>query len=98
MISPDKIREEALRWYSDVLTASVQQEPFFPKDIRFGKIKPSDTLKDFRKIQHEIDGLKQNSKDQIGYGYCIEFIRRRDIRLANNHFQVEYTLTTLLTI
>ena len=86
MISPDKIREDALRWYSDVLIASVQQKPFFPKDIRFGKIKPSDTLKDFRTIQREIDRLKQKSKDQIGYGYCIEFVRRKDHKIGEQSF------------
>ncbi|MBA7485672.1 hypothetical protein ES707_21222 [subsurface metagenome] len=59
MISPNEIRKDALRWYNDVLTASVQEQPFFPKDVRFGKIKPSDTLKNFRKIQSEVDALVQ---------------------------------------
>lgn len=86
MINPDKIREDALRWYNDVLIASIQEKPFFPKDVRFGKIKPSDTLKDFRKIQREIDGLKRNSKEQIGYGYCIEFVRRRDHKIGEQSF------------
>jgi len=48
MIQPEGIKKEALRWYNDFLIASVQEVPFFPKDVRFGKIKPADTLKDFQ--------------------------------------------------
>lgn len=86
MISPNEIRKDALRWYNDVLTASVQDQPFFPKEIRFGKIKPSDTLKNFRKIQSEVDALVQGSKDHIGHGYCIEFVKRKDQKIGEQFF------------
>lgn len=87
MIQPDEIKKEALRWYFDFLTASVQGEPFFPKDIRFiGKIKPSETLKDFPKIQKELENLRQESKDTIGYGYRIDFIKRKDKKIGEQLF------------
>lgn len=87
MIQPDEIKKEALRWYFDFLTASVQGEPFFPKDIRFiGKIKPSETLKDFPKIQKELENLRQGSKDTIGYGYRIDFIKRKDKKIGEQLF------------
>jgi hypothetical protein len=87
MIQPGEIKKEALRWYFDFLTASVQGEPFFPKDIRFiGKIKPSETLKDFPKIQKELENLRQESKDTIGYGYRIDFIKRKDKKIGEQLF------------
>lgn len=42
------------------------------------KIKASNTLKDFSKIQKEIENLRQKSKDTVGYGYQVEFIKRND--------------------
>ena len=91
MIQPGEIKKEALRWYFDFLTASVQGEPFFPKDIRFiGKIKPSETLKDFPKIQKELENLRQESKDTIGYGYRIDFIKRKDKKIGKQLFPDVY--------
>ena len=87
MIQPGEIKKEALRWYFDFLATSVQGKPFFPKDIRFiGKIKPSDTLKDFPKIQKEIENLLQECKDTIGYGYRVDFIKRKDKKIGEQLF------------
>ena len=87
MIQPGEIKKEALRWYFDFLAASIQGESFFPKDLRFiGKIKPSETLKDFPKIQKELENLRQESKDSIGYGYRIDFIKRKDKKIGEQYF------------
>lgn len=87
MIQPDEIKKEALRWYFDFLAASIQGESFFPKDLRFiGKIKPSETLKDFPKIQKELENLRKESKDTIGYGYRIDFIKRKDKKIGEQLF------------
>ena len=86
MIQPEKIKNEALRWYNDFLIASIQEFSFFPKDVRFGKIKPSNTLKDFSKIQKEIENLHQKSKDAVGYGYQVEFIKRKDQKIGEQFF------------
>jgi len=86
MIQPEEIKKEALRWYNDFLIASIQEESFFPKDVRFGKIKPSNTLKDFSKIQREIENLRQESKDTIGYGYRVDFIKRKDQKIGEQFF------------
>jgi hypothetical protein len=86
MIQPDGIRKEALRWYNNFLIASIQEELFFPKDVRFGKIKPSNTLKDFSKIQKEIENLRQESKDTVGYGYRVDFIKRKDQKIGEQFF------------
>lgn len=86
MIQSDGIKKEALRWYNAFLTASINEIPFFPKDIRFGKIKPSNTLKDFSKIQKDIENLRQESKDTIGYGYQVDFIKRKDQKIGEQFF------------
>jgi hypothetical protein len=87
MIQPGEIKKEALRWYFDFLAALIQGESFFPKDIRFiGKIKPSETLKDFPKIQKDLENLRQESKDTIGYGYRIDFIKRKDKKIGEQLF------------
>lgn len=86
MIQPDGIKKDALRWYNDFLISSIQNVSFFPKDVRFGKIKPSVTLKDFSKIQKEIENLRQESKDSIGYGYRVDFVKRRDQKIGEQFF------------
>ena len=86
MIQPEGIKKEALRWYNDFIIASIQDVSFFPKDVRFGKIKPADTLKDFSKIQKEIENLRQGSKDAIGYGYRVDFIKIKDQKIGEQFF------------
>ena len=86
MIQPEGIKKEALRWYNDFLIASIHEVSFFPKDIRFGKIKPADTLKDFSKIQKEIENLRQGSKNAIGYGYKVDFIKIKDQKIGEQFF------------
>lgn len=86
MIQPDGIKKEAIRWYNDFLASSIQNTTFFPKDVRFGKIKPSTTLKDFQKIHREIEILRQNSKEINGHSYRIEFIKRKDQKIGEQLF------------
>ena len=86
MIQPEGIKKEALRWYNDFLIASIQGLSFFPKEVRFGKIKPSETLKNFSKIQKEIENLRQGSKDTIGYGYQVDFIKIKDQKIGEQFF------------
>lgn len=87
MIQPVEVKKEALRWYGHFLASSINGDAFFPKDVRFiGKIKPSDTLKDFPKIQRDLENLRQESKDSIGYGYRIDFIKRKDKKIGEQLF------------
>ena len=86
MIQPDRIKQDALRWYFDVLSKSIEGQPFFPKDVRFGKIKPSDTLKEFSTIRKEIENLRRNSKDNIGYGYKVAFVKIRNQKIGEQLF------------
>ncbi len=86
MISPEEIRKQAERWYKDFLASSVNGVSFFPKEIRFGKIKASETLNEYQRIKGEIARLVKESCDKVGYGYSIEFVTRRDGNTGDQRF------------
>lgn len=86
MIQPEKIKQDALRWYMEFLGSTIEGKPFFPKEIRFGKIKPSSTLKEFSTIRKELEILRQCSKDKLGYGYQIEFVKVNDRKIGEQYF------------
>ena len=86
MIQPDEIKKDALRWYNEFLISSIEGRSFFPKDIRFGKIKPSSTLKEFSTIRKDIENLRQNSKEILGYGYNIDFVKIKNQKIGEQSF------------
>lgn len=86
MIPPEEIKKQAERWYKEFLISSLKKAPFFPREVRFGKIKASETLTDFSRIGKEIQDLKLKSKKSLGYGYDIEFITRKDQRIGSQPF------------
>ncbi len=85
-MKPEEIRKQAERWYKDFLIAFIKGENFFPKDIRFGKIEPTQTLENFSKIHKDIQNLRNKSKEQLGYGYLIDFIKRKDQKIGEQQF------------
>jgi hypothetical protein len=86
MIQPEDIKKEALRWYPEILSSSVQGNSAFPRDMRFGKIKPDETLISHSKISNEISSLRERSKEKTGYGYCIDFTTRKDRKIGEQRF------------
>jgi hypothetical protein len=86
MITALEIKKQAERWYGEFLAASVSGGNFFPRDIRFGKIRASGTLEDFQKIREWLEDLKACSKEKSGYGYTIEFLERKDKRIGRQRF------------
>jgi len=86
MIKPEEIRTQAERWYRDFLTATVTGASFFPKDVRFGKIKASETLADYQRIKDEIAELMNGSRERLGYGYSVEFVARKDRKTGEQRF------------
>ncbi|MBI3352769.1 MAG: hypothetical protein HY036_09350 [Nitrospirae bacterium] len=86
MITPEEIKKEAQSWYKAFLSASLRNEAFFPREIRFGKIKASETLGSFSKIQGEIQNLKLHSRERSGYGYVVDFIKRKDKKIGEQYF------------
>jgi hypothetical protein len=86
MISPEEIKKQAERWYREFLISMVTGEPFFPKDIRFGKVKASETLTAYRRIKEEIAGLVEGSRERRGYGYSVELVVRKDRKTGEQRF------------
>lgn len=86
MIQPDRIKKDAIHWYNDFLISSIEGRSFFPKDIRFGKIKSSSTLKEFSTIRKNIENLRQNSKVILGYGYNIDFVKIKNQKIGEQSF------------
>lgn len=86
MITSQDIKKYAECWYGDFLKASLKGEGFFPRDVRFGKVKASDTLKDFQEIRSWIQSLRSGSKEQLGYGYVIEYVKRKDRGIGEQYF------------
>jgi hypothetical protein len=86
MITPEEIKKQAERWYKDFLIAAIVGAPFFPKDIRFAKVKASETLTGYRRIKTEIAELINGSRDRLRFGYEVEFAVRRDRKTGDQRF------------
>jgi len=86
MITSSDIKEQAERWYKEFLIAETAGKDFFPRDIRFGKVRPSGTLEGFQKIREWLEDLRACSKERAGYGYLIEFVERKDQRIGKQQF------------
>ncbi len=73
MISPEEIKQQALKWWPQVLQNHVNGEPFFPRMIeRIGKVRSGDVRQQFEKVQHEVERLFLQSKKESGSGYRVE--------------------------
>lgn len=86
MITPEDIKIKADNWYKEFLIAAIRGESFFPKDVRFGKIKHSDILENISRVDSELQNLRRESKEYKGYGYTIEFVRRNDRSISYQQF------------
>ncbi len=73
MISPEDIKQQALKWWKSFLQSHILQQPFFPRQIdRIGKIHPADITRRFENLKHEIDILYRESKNETGSGYLVK--------------------------
>jgi len=85
MISPEEIKQQALRWWKPFLQSHISDEPFFPKQIdRIGKVRPSDLTHRFENLQSEIDILYRDSKNETGSGYLVR-TAGRNFRRTGTH-------------
>jgi hypothetical protein len=85
MISPDEIKQQALKWWKPFLQSHVAGQDFFPKSIdRIGKIKSSQVLADFNAVQNQVSELYNYSKTQLGYGYIVK-TAEKNFRRTGSH-------------
>ena len=75
MITPAEIRKKALKYWTNekFLRAEMTGESLFPLNIPFQKIKSRQLLESFSEIKSWLQTLRAGSKDQLGYGYTVEF-------------------------
>ena len=77
MISPEEIREQALRWWRPLLQSHIEGVPFFPRQIdRIGKVRPGHVTARLEALQQEIEVLYQHSKEATGKGYLVKTAAR----------------------
>ncbi len=95
MISPVDIKKKAFQWYESFLSASITETEFFPKEVRFGKIRSSsEVLNDFIKIHKEIENLRNGSKEALGFGYTIEFEKIKNRNVGEQLFPIKIYFET----
>jgi len=68
MITPEEIKRQVERKYLSFLRATLRNEPFFPLQIRFRKVKTTD---DYRRIKAGVTRLLAGAKENLGYGYTV---------------------------
>lgn len=70
MITPAEIKAKAGRKYRSFLESRIRGDEFFPLDIRFGKVQPSD---DYLEAQKWVQQLRAEAKESKGFGYAVKF-------------------------
>ena len=82
LLQPDEIKTKALRQYSKFLSAWLSGTEFFPLHI-VGLGAPDDSL---AVAQQQVQLLKSQSKEALGYGYAIEWQERNSRHHGRNQF------------
>ena len=85
MISPEDIKQQALKWWKPFLQSYILKERFFPKENeRIGKAKPGDLTGRFEALQNEITSLYSKSKNETGIGYLVK-TAEKNFRRTGTH-------------
>jgi hypothetical protein len=96
MISPEEIRNIALKWWKPLLQSEITGELFFPKSIdRIGKVKSGDVTRRFEVLQQEIELLYLHSKNKTGIGYLVETAGRSFQRTGSHDLPDTIVFQTL---
>lgn len=95
MISPSDIKIQVQKWEKSLFLSQLEGNSFFPKALRFKKIKSSDTQKHFEQLHESLITLKANSKEAIGKGYSITWETRNDRKIGKNSFPSQLIVETL---
>ncbi len=75
MISPQQIWQKGMKhWQSGrLLSAYLRGENLFPLEIPFRKPSAKEVLERFSELRPQVTQLRAKSKEQLGYGYSLEF-------------------------
>ena len=86
MTSWQDIRRQAVRWYPDFLRAELSGAAFFPKPVRYAKLKPARIATRFDAIHQSLVELRQHSKEAQGHGYTVEWEEVNNRTIGRNRF------------
>lgn len=85
MISPEEIKQQALKWWPFFLRSHILNEPFFPRSIdRIGKVQSGDITHRYEALKQEIEYLYQFSKNETGTGYLVK-TEDKNFRRTGSH-------------
>lgn len=88
MISPEAIREKALKIWSSgrVLSASLTGESLFPLEVPFRKATAREALERFGEVRQWVNRLREGSREGKGFGYSLEFAEVNHRQLGPQRF------------
>ena len=88
MILPVEIKKKALKVWDNqrFLKASLMGDPLFPLDIPFRKITARKAIDDFAIVREWMKDLVSASKDNLGFGYSIEYKQINHQQLGTQSF------------
>jgi len=86
LITADEIRKQAEKAYEAFLIAHLKGDLYFPKEIRFRKIRPGETLEKYPHITEYIKRLNEHSKEAAGYGYTIQYSEVNNRKIGKQFF------------
>lgn len=95
IISPKEIQQQVRKWEKKLLLSHVTGESFFPKAIKFPKVKAKATQKHFEALHLGLLALKEQSKNVIGQGYFVNWVERNDQKIGRNSFPDQITIESL---
>lgn len=96
LISPTEIRLKAQKWFEAFLSASVDKaddnESFFPKEIRFAKVKTKWVKQHFEILHQQLMTLRNGSKAVTGKGYSVLWQEIANRAIGKNEFPEKITI------
>ena len=90
MITPEEIQLKAQRRYLAFLQSWIRGEPYMPLTFPVGKV-PTD----FIPLRTAVQQLQAHSKDELGYGYSIEWRQHQNRSLKTQTLPIRIVLETV---
>ena len=92
IITPAEIKEKVSKWFYPFLSASVDGDFFFPKEVRFAKVKSSWARDRFNELHVGLRNLRQGSKEVQGAGYTVVWQEVANRSVGKNEFPGRITI------
>jgi len=100
MITPQQITMKALKhWQTGrLLSAYLRGEQLFPLDIPFRKPSAKEALERYAELRPWVNQLRAASKEQLGFGYTLEFTTVNHRQLGQQLFPARIRFDSLIDL